>query len=126
MKSVVFNNVIFPAQDCIGASITISILIYMKIYRDKDLYNMFVETGKENKVGLVINCIITILLVNTFVFPNIINFLAFFKIVPLIIIAKFFIILFYLIFYAVNTIDFVLITAYPLSIIDNKISKKTI
>lgn len=49
LKSIVFNDLIFTPQDCIGASITVSILMYMEIYKTEAFYESFLTFGNKSK-----------------------------------------------------------------------------
>lgn len=49
LKSIFFNDLVFTPQDCIGASITVSILMYMEIYKTEALYESFLTFGNKSK-----------------------------------------------------------------------------
>lgn len=49
VKSVAFNDLHFTPQDCIGASITVSILMYMELYKNEDVYERFLTFGHRSK-----------------------------------------------------------------------------
>lgn len=49
LKSIAFNDLIFTPQDCIGASITVSILMYMEIYKTEAFYESFLTFGNKSK-----------------------------------------------------------------------------
>ncbi len=49
LKSIIFNDLNFTPQDCIGASITVSILMYMEIYKTETFYEKFLTFGNRSK-----------------------------------------------------------------------------
>lgn len=64
-KSLFFNNNVFNAQDCFGAAITISLIIYMEIYRDKEGYDQWINKFKNlsKNLGIWIMGLFLVLLV---------------------------------------------------------------
>ena len=52
LKSFFYQGGQFASEDCIGASITISILVYMHWYKDRKTYEAFINQGKRLRTNI--------------------------------------------------------------------------
>ncbi|MBP2100656.1 hypothetical protein [Enterococcus rivorum] len=53
-KTLIFNNNVFSPQDYFGAAITIALIFYMEIYRDREGYQLWIIRFKSPLKNLVL------------------------------------------------------------------------